>query len=384
MANPDKNVDAIRISADKTVADWKLLRVRLIESAPCFDPPDVEEAFSLFKVRIETRFLRPIRRILEMGENLGEGMAAAALECILIEHLEATFQGKLYAAPLFAEEISELAGVLRVPEVDAAKLTPPCRYSSSASLFESFLTGHEPFSRYFNKRSASVFFRKVRCGLLHEAATKDQTLVRKECATDPNQLVEMQASRNLILYGTPFLHGIEQFLERFRHELLANPERVIGLVRKLDEICQISKVFYFAYGRNLNRQILNQRAGQWVWAQPAAVENFKVTFDKGSLDGGKANLTESSNGTVWGVCYELDESGFENLKPHEVGYEVRDVLISVPPLQKKFLAKTFIAIDSVMPQRPSQAYLDDILAGAKDWRLPEEHIERLKLSAVCL
>ncbi|MDQ6630530.1 MAG: gamma-glutamylcyclotransferase [Verrucomicrobiota bacterium] len=385
MANLNMNADAIRISADKTVADWKALRVRLIESAPRFATPDVEEVFNLFKVRIETRFLRPIHRILEIRENLGEGMAAAALECILIEHLEATFQGKLYAEPRSAEEIKELAGVLRVSDAAAAKLTQPCRYISSASLFESFLTRHEPFNRYFNKRSASVFFTKVRCGLLHEAATKDQTVVRKECAKDPNQPVEMRGNRNLILYRTPFLRGIEECLARFRQELSANPERVIGLIRKLDEICQIPKVFYFAYGRNLNRQILKQRAGRWVWAQSAAVADFKVVFDKQGLDGTKANLSESPNTNVWGVCYELDalegELGFENLKQSEAGYEIRDVLVSFPPIKEQFIAKTFIAIESVKSQRPSRDYLDDILTGAKDWQLPKEYIEQLKRAA---
>lgn len=393
MSKPNTNSDAIRISGDKTRADWKELRVRLIKSEPQFDPVEAREAFDLFKVRVETRFLRPIRQILKMKKKLGEGMAAGALECILIEHLEATIQGKIYSEPRNKEEIKAMAKEFGVSEVEAAKLTKPCRYTSSTSLYESFLTSHEPFSQYFKKKKvANVFFRKVRCGLLHEGATKDETLVRNECSADPSRPIEMDGSKNLILYPTAFLRGIEAILDGFGQEISTNRERVVALTRKLDDICQIPKVFYFAYGKNLNKQVLKKRVGQWLWAEPAVLENFSVTFNKGSKDGTKANLLESPHAKVCGVCYELDESSFEELKKFEGGYEKRNVLISFPSKEKKssattkenkFIATTFVATETVHPQRPSQAYLDDILAGAKDWSLTEDYIEGLRQSAEC-
>jgi hypothetical protein len=317
-----------------------------------------------------------------MGENLGEGMAAGALECILIEHLEATIQGKIYSEPRSEEENAAMAANFQVTVEVAERLTKPFRYASSASLFESFLTSREPFRQHFNKRAASVFYRKVRCGLLHEAATKDQTLVRKESREEPNKLVEMLGSKNLILYRSPFLRGIEATIDWFDQELSSNPEQVVALARKLDEICQIPKVFYFGYGRNLKRQVLCERAGSWLWAQPATLDGYSVTFNKRGLDGSKANLNEAPHGKVWGVCYELDETGFEQLKKHEGGYELQDVLIKFPSAEKAFIATTFVATAPVEASHPSDSYLKDIIEGAQDWQLPADYIQQIRAAAV--
>lgn len=139
MSNSNASNDAIRISGDKTIADWKELRVRLTKSAPQYARADVRETFEFFKLRLETRFLRPIRRILEMGENLGEGMAAGALECILIEHLEATIQGKIYSEPRSEEENAALADKFQVTVEVAERLTKPFRYPKSPVDFETQL-----------------------------------------------------------------------------------------------------------------------------------------------------------------------------------------------------------------------------------------------------
>ena len=46
-------------------------------------------------------------------------------------------------------------------------------YSSSSDIFISFLTNRMPFKDEFNKDQARDFYISVRCGLLHEARTKN-------------------------------------------------------------------------------------------------------------------------------------------------------------------------------------------------------------------
>ena len=45
---------------------------------------------------LRTRFLNPIDWILEKRHDCGEGFSVVALQCVLIEFLEAFYQGSLY------------------------------------------------------------------------------------------------------------------------------------------------------------------------------------------------------------------------------------------------------------------------------------------------
>lgn len=90
--------NATFISAFITVEQWMEYRKQLIEGillGKCKEE-DWQAAFALLYTRIKTRFLNPIDWILEKRLDVGEGFSVVALQCILIEFLEATYQGKIY------------------------------------------------------------------------------------------------------------------------------------------------------------------------------------------------------------------------------------------------------------------------------------------------
>jgi hypothetical protein len=97
----------------------------------------------------------------------------------IVEFLESTIQGKSY----------------RFLRREAPPLGP-YEYSSSSDIFVSFLVNRTPFSSDFKTEdTARDFYEGVRCGLLHEARTKNgwtvwakdrrgkpRTSIRKSCS----------------------------------------------------------------------------------------------------------------------------------------------------------------------------------------------------------
>jgi hypothetical protein len=129
-------------------AAWQAMRARLVLG----QPNGWAEAFTdFYKQRLDLRYLNPIRVMQEHGTFTGEGFAIAAVQCTLIEFLESTEQGinYVYGRP------------------------GPFEYCKSGPVFVSFLTERQPFKGVFTKVAAVDFYQSVRCGLLHEAQTKN-------------------------------------------------------------------------------------------------------------------------------------------------------------------------------------------------------------------
>ena len=77
-----------------------------------------------------------------------------AIQCSLIEFLEATRLGKTYRRPTKAQPLGQY------------------EYFTSGDVFAAFSFKRSPFSKTFNEEAAEDFYLNVRCGLLHEARTK--------------------------------------------------------------------------------------------------------------------------------------------------------------------------------------------------------------------
>ncbi len=131
------------------------------------------KAIELLVQRLDTRYFRPIQKILHMRISTGEGFAVMTLICSLVEFLQTCYEGKTYQ--------------YRAKETDFV-------YGDSGTKFKSFLLQHEPFKSIFNKpvtnqtkyeNFAEDFYLNVRCGLLHEASTKNNWVIKidKVCAT---------------------------------------------------------------------------------------------------------------------------------------------------------------------------------------------------------
>ncbi|TGQ13585.1 hypothetical protein [Mesorhizobium sp. M00.F.Ca.ET.217.01.1.1] len=141
------------IAGALTADDWRARKVALAAGGSAI----WDSAFTdFFKTRLELRYLHPIKLLQDHGTFSGEGFSITAIQCTLIEFIAATRYGLNYrfvvpgAPPLGAHE-----------------------YAKSGALFRDFLAAELPFSAEFTAAVAQDFYASVRCGLLHEASTKN-------------------------------------------------------------------------------------------------------------------------------------------------------------------------------------------------------------------
>jgi len=135
---------------------------------------------------------------------------------------------------------------------------------------------------------------------------------------------------------------------------------------------------YFAYGSNLKKEQMDERGVVVYKNYKGFIKNYKLEFNKKSIDGSsKANITKSDGEIVWGICYELDAAGFENLRKHEKGYEKLEVAVYDENQEVLFTAKTFIS-NKICDKLPTKDYLDKIIEGAKQHELPKDYIEKIE------
>jgi len=200
------------VSGWKTPDDWKNTRAILIGSPKT---EDWERAFKdFFRTRLDLRYLRPIKVLQETATCQGEGFSIAAIQCSLIEFLESTVQGLKYRYLKKGEKLGHY------------------EYSSSKKIFTSFLMNREPFAKEFTKTIADDFYGGVRCGLLHEARTKDGW--RIQASDSKGRIVD--PGKQPTLFRDNFQKALKQFITEYGVELQSNREYQEAFIRKFDDI----------------------------------------------------------------------------------------------------------------------------------------------------
>ncbi|WP_274424787.1 gamma-glutamylcyclotransferase family protein [Chelativorans sp. YIM 93263] len=143
---------------------------------------------------------------------------------------------------------------------------------------------------------------------------------------------------------------------------------------------------YFAYGSNMSTERLR---GRCVSARPlevACAEGWSFSFSKIGRDGsGKATIAAAPDSRVFGVVYELDENELPNLDlvegaGQEYSREDRfSVFIGGAPRE----VVTYIALPSRINTslKPSEWYLDFVITGARQHRLPPHYIDLIEAAA---
>lgn len=202
--------EAVRIAGQRTTEDWEKHKVALKASG---EPEAWKSAFEDFFVeRLRTRYLRPITAIQEIGDKNGEGFAIVALQCSLIEFLEATRRGIKY--------------VFR--DADPQRF----EYSGSRALFVNFLTFAPPFSGLFDKAAAIDFYEGVRCGLLHEARTKKGWRVKVGSGHEP--FVDVTEK---IVYRDLLQNAFTEYIKWYGKQLATDKELQSAFIRAFDGLC---------------------------------------------------------------------------------------------------------------------------------------------------
>lgn len=209
-----KTIGDTYIAGSLTTEDWKKFRVSL---TPGSDPAIWEKAFTDYiHGRLSSRYLDAVKLLQEHGTFQGEGFSIAAIQCSLIEFLESTIQGKSYR--------------LRVKGTPALG---PYEYDRSGEMFESFLVNRTPFSSEFNEATAHDFYEGVRCGLLHEARTKNGWVI---WAQHGGQIIETTGAQK-VLYRDDFQKALLDFIAWYKTALTSDPDVQAAFIRKFDSLC---------------------------------------------------------------------------------------------------------------------------------------------------
>jgi hypothetical protein len=202
----------IYIAGSKTPDDWLAFKQELLGQG---NDSLWEQAYcEYFLVRLNLKYLNPVRVLQENGSWTGEGFSIMAILCTLVEFLESIVQGLSYK---YTRD---------------SKTLGPFEYSNSQQLFESFLCKRIPFKQHFDRDIAIEFYKNVRCGLLHEAQTKDGW--RTWAESYQGKLVDRPLK---IVYRNNFQKAFEHFVSDYGKQLINNRELQAAFIRKFDSLC---------------------------------------------------------------------------------------------------------------------------------------------------
>ncbi len=136
----------IEIALGFTIDDWNHLKTKLDSSGKWSDEWD--EVISKLEARFQKRFFEPAAALESLAYS---GFALLALDCLLLESLQAFISGN-HAA----------------------------NSAASRSAFKKFLMKNKTFGTYFpNESSVDTFYTHVRNGLLHDGETRKGWLIKR-------------------------------------------------------------------------------------------------------------------------------------------------------------------------------------------------------------
>ncbi len=202
------------IAGWKTPADWNELKPRLLET----DDKAVWESVynDYYLERITLRYFKPISVLQENGTYLGEGFSIVAILCSLVEFLETTIQGLKYKFVRNHEELGKY------------------EYSSSKRIFIDFLSNRRPFSDVFDGDLALDFYGNIRCGLLHEATTKNGWRIWAKDEIK-GKIIDPELK---VVYRNNLCDAFDEFIEIYKSDLLMKQDYKDAFIRKFDSLCE--------------------------------------------------------------------------------------------------------------------------------------------------
>lgn len=201
------------ITNRRTVKDWQKKRESIIGST---DELEWRKAFNdFFWGRVQSRYFEPIQSLRNDDSYHGYGFTIMTLLCSLIEFLESCYEGKTYRQ-------------CNTNELDLHE------YNRSKQCFIDFLTKREPFSEKFSEVEAIDFYSSVRCGLLHEASTKNGWRIKGMSDSG----VDIVCMETKTVYRDDFEAAIKEYIKQYGDELASSRCLQEAFVRKFDALCE--------------------------------------------------------------------------------------------------------------------------------------------------
>ena len=191
----------MKIAGEVGADEWPSLRTRL----EVCEARAWQEAVNILRIRFRTRYLDHSRQLL--GRQYS-GFAVLAVDCAVVEALEQFRRGE--------------------PETPRGK---------GQQFFRAFLT-ETRFKDHFSETTADLFYKTIRCGILHQAETKEDSLVKKKKA---DFVVELAPSRKgLIINARRFHEELERALEDYATALLeGSADLRASFIRKMNYVARV-------------------------------------------------------------------------------------------------------------------------------------------------
>jgi len=189
--------DPMRISPNYHVGHWNRLTFS--------EEGDWQKAVDIFVDRVQGRFFEIIAGI-ECHQYAG--FAVMALDCLLIETLQQCREGK-----------------------------PASPRNKSREYFVRFLTD-TAFAEFFTKERAIIFYEHIRCGILHQAETKESS---KLTIREHAQLAAPAPDGSGLIINRRLFHKrLKRVFEEYEASLRdpSQAELRRNLRKKMDHICR--------------------------------------------------------------------------------------------------------------------------------------------------
>ncbi|XP_052768949.1 gamma-glutamylcyclotransferase-like [Mya arenaria] len=151
----------------------------------------------------------------------------------------------------------------------------------------------------------------------------------------------------------------------------------------------MSTFYYFAFGSNLLKECFQLANPSAIFISTAKLKDHALAFNSIGMDtrsslwkGGAATIVDRPEQEVWGCVWRLDTKHRESLDKQEFCYRVKDVDV-VTPDNAKFTCITYFLPDHYFDlkefdHRPSPMYLDVIIRGARQHKLPDTYLQALE------
>ncbi len=194
----------MHISPKYTSDYWRRLKPKLKLELTSSTENDWRKAIDIFRDRIDGRFLKFICLI---EKDTFAGFAVLALDCLLIETLKQFWEG-----------VRDSKG-------------------KSKPYFIQFLT-NSSFGEFFSNGKAEMFYCQIRCGILHQAETKENSLIK----TSGPLVKYTDDGKGLIVNRKLFHEQLMKEFETYISRLLDPSEQELRekFIKKMDYICRVS------------------------------------------------------------------------------------------------------------------------------------------------
>lgn len=146
---------------------------------------------------------------------------------------------------------------------------------------------------------------------------------------------------------------------------------------------------YFGYGSNLLRQRLQLSNPSARFVAVAELKDHKLDFNCLGIEpqrmrwrGGAASIREEPGNSVWGCVWRLGNEHLQTLDRQELVYDAKEVTVTTAD-GREYHCRTYqlpakYFEDEGPNNKPSPMYMDIILKGAVQNKLPGTYVDFLK------